>query len=235
MRELANAMVVLRKNIASAALAAMMCCAVGLGFVATTLGTAYAQPQATLTPAQISTIQAQIAATINAVNMQQFNTMVVDPAVLALCNCAQNTNTANNPNAACENPAKNAALAQAIADLLVSLVGTYGSGAAGEITSIILASAMSAGVPATAIGAGLGKGAQQLAQANGAAAILVAQVMANEGTLDIDNCFASTVGSQQLASIALGPPTNTGAGGGGGGAPGNDAPGVIPVLATSAS
>ena len=101
-----------------------------------------------------------------------------------------------------------------------------------------LASAMNAGVPASAIGAGLGKAAQQIAQGNGAAAILIAQVMANEGTADIDNCFASTVGSQQLASIALGPPNTTAAGGGGGaggGAPGNGAPGVAPVLATSAS
>jgi len=233
-------MAVIKSKFLSAAFVGVLCCAVGVGFVATTLGTAYAaaaqgQQQGTgLSAVQIAAIQAQIKAAIDAANMKQFDAMMVDPQVQAICNCAMQ-DAANNLLRMCDNPARIAALAQAIADVTVTLVKNYDPKFAGEIASIILSVAMNSGVPSTAIGVGLGKGAQQVAQSDTMAATFIAQEIANEGTVDIANCFASAVGSQQLASIALGPPSTTGAGAGGPGAPGNGSPGVNPVLAVSPS
>src|SRR3954471_23318448 len=88
MSSLANSLNSLRGRLASLALAVALSCFLGLGFAAAPLDSAFAQGQpAILTPQQVAAIQAQITAAINAANMQQFNTMVVDPAALVLCNC----------------------------------------------------------------------------------------------------------------------------------------------------
>jgi len=127
------------------------------------------------------------------------------------------------------------ALVQALADLNTSLVMAYGSQAASEIGSIILASATSAGLPEAAIGAGLGRGAQTIGQTDGDAAILIAQVIANEGTGAIANSFAGSVCNPALAAIALAPPAAVAAGPEPITAGGNPVPTVIPILAASAS
>src|SRR5258708_32767629 len=95
----------LKSRLASLGMATSLTCLLGLGFVATTLDSALAQGQPViLTPAQVATIQAQINAAITAANMQQFNTMVADPAALIVCNCTRpNVDRANTMQ--CDNPA----------------------------------------------------------------------------------------------------------------------------------
>src|SRR5262249_36503423 len=105
----------------------------------------------------------------------------------------------------CDNPGRLAALTQAIANVTVSLVGQYGPQTAGDVTSIILATAGAAGVPSAAIGTGLGRAATQIPLSNNAAAILIAQDLAAEGTADIDNCFANA--DPVLAAVVTEPPT----------------------------
>ncbi|TFH41968.1 MAG: hypothetical protein E4H01_14175 [Lysobacterales bacterium] len=127
------------------------------------------------------------------------------------------------------------ALVQALADLNASLIMTYGAQAASEISSIILETASNAGVPQVAIGAGLGRSAETLAQSDEPTAILIAQVIANEGTGEIARAFAGSVCNPTLAAIALAPPAAVAAGpepifGGG-----NPVPLVIPIVAASAS
>ena len=127
------------------------------------------------------------------------------------------------------------ALVQALADLNGSLVSTYGPQSASEISSIILATATSAGVPQEAIGAGLGRSAETIAQTDENTAILIAQVIANEGTGIITNSFAGSVCNPALAAIALAPPAVVAA------APepivggGNPSPIIIPTLFASGS
>jgi len=214
------------------ALALALSCFLGLGFAAAPLDSAFAQGQpAILTPQQVAAIQAQITAAINAANMQQFNTMVVDPAALVLCNCNRpNVDRANTMQ--CDNPARMAAVAQAIANVTVNLVAQFGPAAAGDITSIIVATSMGAGVPASAIGTGLGRAAQQLGTANGPAAILIAQDLANEGTADIQNCFS--LADPILAAVVAGPPVTTGAPPAAP-TPPQGPPAITPVLALNAS
>lgn len=226
---LVRSLICLRGSLISLVLAAAMLSA---GFVATTFDTALAQGQpALLTPAQVAAIQAQVSAAINAASMQQFNIMVMDPAAIQLCNCTKpmpdQVNTMQ-----CDNPGRLAALAQAIANVTVDLVVTYGPAAAGDITSIILATAMSANVPPSAIGIGLARAANQIAISNNSAAILIAQDLASEGTADIDNCFA--LGDPVLAAVVLDPTIVVGAGPGQPGAP-NPPPPISPVLATNPS
>jgi len=127
------------------------------------------------------------------------------------------------------------ALVQAIADLNTSLVATYGPQSASEIGSIILASATGAGIPEEAIGAGLGQGAKTIGQTDRDAAILIAQVIANEGTAGIANSFAGGVCNPALAAIALAPPAAVAAPPEPIIAGGNPTPDVIPILAASAS
>jgi hypothetical protein len=187
---------------------------------------------------QIAAAQAQITAAINAANVAPLNTIVIDPTVQTWCNCAAstlpNTELLTVDQQACADAARLSALAKAIADVTLALVGMHGPDAASEIASIVLATAMNLNVPPTAIGAGLGAAATQLAQADQDAAILVATVLANEGTVGIANCFAANVGFQQLALIALGLPEATAAGGAIGPA-GNPADDVAPVVAGTAS
>jgi outer membrane protein OmpA-like peptidoglycan-associated protein len=126
-------------------------------------------------------------------------------------------------------------LVQALADLNDSLVAAYGSQAAPEIGSIILASATSAGIPEEAIGAGLGRSAMTIGETDRDGAILIAQVIANEGTGAIANSFAGSVCNPALAAIALAPPAAVAAGPEPITAGGNPTPTVIPILAASAS
>jgi len=171
MSSLANSLIFLKGRFASLGLAAALACFLGLGFVATTLDSALAQGQPViLTPVQVAAIQAQVTAAINAANMQQFNNMVVDPAALIVCNCTRpNVDQANTMQ--CDNPARTAALAQAITNVTLNLIGQFGPSAAGDVTSIIIATSMAAGVPPSAIGTGLGRAAQQIGVGNGPAAI----------------------------------------------------------------
>ena len=222
----------LKGRLASLALAATLVCMLGLGFVATTLDSALAQGQPViLTPAQVAQIQAQITAAINAANMQQFNTMVVDPAALIVCNCNRpNVDQANTMQ--CDNAARTAALATAIQNVMLNLIGQFGPSSAGDITSIVVATAMAQGVPPSAVGIGLGRAAQALGTANGPAAILIAQDLANEGTADIDNCFS--LADPILAAVVTGNPVTTGAPPTPPGPPVGPPP-IAPVLAISAS
>ena len=223
----------LKGRLASLALAAALVCVLGLGFVATTLDAALAQGQpAILTPAQIAQIQAQITAAINAANMQQFNNMVVDPAALIVCNCNRPT-VDQASTMQCDNAARTAALAQAIQTVTLNLIGQLGPSAAGDITSIVIATAMAQGVPPSAVGIGLGRAAQALGTVNGPAAVLIAQDLANEGTADIDNCFSF---ADPILAAVVQTPTTVGAGpqpnppG-----PPVGPPGVNPVLALTPS
>jgi len=216
----------LKAQLASLALAVAV---LAIGFVGTTLDTARAQV-ILLTPAQIQAIQAQVTAAINTANMQQFNVMVMDPAVVQLCNCNKPTPDQVST-MQCDNPARLAALAQAIANVELDLIATYGPQAAGDITSIVLATAMAANVPPNAIGIGLARAATQIAISNNAAAILIAQDLANEGTADVDNCFA--IGDPVLAAVVM-DPTTVGAPPAPPGPPQGPPP-VTPVLAVSPS
>jgi hypothetical protein len=227
-----NLVISLKGRLASLSLATALACCVGLGFVATTFDSALAQQQVViLTPAQVAAIQAQITAAINAANMQQFNNMVVDPAALIVCNSTRpNVDRVNTMQ--CDNAARTAALAQAITNVTLNLIGQYGPSAAGDLTSIIVATSMAAGVTPSAIGIGLGRAAQQLGTVNGPAATLIAQDLANEGTADINNCFS--LGDPILAAVVTGPPMTTGAPPAPPG-PSTTPPPVSPVLAVSAS
>ncbi len=225
---LVRSLICLRGSLISLVLAAAM---LSVGFVATTFDTALAQGQPVLlTPAQVAAIQAQVTAAINAANMQQFNTMVMDPAAFQLCNCTRPTPDQVNT-MQCDNPGRLAALAQAIANVIIDLVGTYGPATAGDIASIVLATAMNAGVPPSAIGIGFGRAATQIAVGNNAAAILIAQDLANEGTAEIDNCFA--LADPVLAAVVM-DPTGVGAPPAPPGPP-QGPPTVTPVLATNPS
>ena len=218
--------VFLRARLASLALAAAL---LVVGFVGTTFDSARAQV-VLLTPAQIAAIQAQVNAAINAASMQQFNIMVMDPAAVQLCNCSKPTPDQVST-MQCDNPGRLAALAQAIANVEIDLITTYGPQAAGDITSIVLATAMAANVPPSAIGIGLARAATQIAISNNAAAILIAADLANEGTADVDNCFA--VGDPVLAAVVM-DPTTVGAPPAPPGPPQGPPP-VTPVLAVSPS
>ena len=233
MSSLANSLIFLKGRFASLGLAAALACFLGLGFVATTLDSALAQGQPViLTPVQVAAIQAQVTAAINAANMQQFNNMTVDPAALIVCNCTRpNVDQANTMQ--CDNPARTAALAQAITNVTLNLIGQFGPSAAGDVTSIIVATSMAAGVPPSAIGTGLGRAAQQIGVGNGPAAILIAQDLANEGTADIDNCFS--LADPILAAVVTGPPTTVGVGPPRPPGPPIAPPPIAPVLAVSAS
>ena len=233
MSNLANSLIFFRGRLASLGLAGALAFLLGLGFVATTFDSALAQNQPViLNPAQVAQIQAQITAAIDAANMQQFNTMVVDPAALIVCNCnrpmVDQANTMQ-----CDNAARLGALAQAITNVTLNLIGQFGPAAAGDITSIIIATSMAQNVPPTAVGIGLGRAAQQLGTTNGPAAILIAQDLANEGTQDIDNCFSradpilAAVVQTPTPIVGAGPPTPPG--------PPVGPPPIAPVLAVSAS
>jgi len=201
MRGLGQSLICIRGKLFSLILATAM---LSIGFVATTFDKAMAQAQPViLTPAQVADIQAQVTAAINAANMQQFNTMVLDPAAVQLCNCTRPTPD-QVTTMQCDNPGRLAALTQAIATVTVNLINIYGPQAAGDITSVILATATAAGVPPAAIGTGLGRAAAQIAISNNAAAILIAQDLAAEGTADIDNCFA--LADPVLAAVVSEPP-----------------------------
>jgi hypothetical protein len=229
MRSLENLLISIQRKLLSFVVAAAL---LGLGFVATTFDSALAQGQAViLAPAQVAAIQAQITAAINAANMQQFNNMVVDPAALIVCNCTRpNVDRVNTMQ--CDNAARTAALAQAITNVTLNLIGQFGPSAAGDITSIVIATSMAQNVPASAVGIGLGRAAQQLGTTNGPAAILIAQDLANEGTADIDNCFS--LADPILAAVVTGPPVTTGAPPTPPGPP-TAPPPIAPVLAVSAS
>jgi len=229
MRSLGQFLVCIRGKLTSLLLAILM---LSVGLVATTFDRALAQAQPVfLTPAQVADIQQQVTAAITAANMQQFNNMVVDPAAFQLCNCTKPTPD-QVATMQCDNPGRLAALAQAIATVTVNLIGVYGPAAAGDVTSIILATATAANVPPSAIGTGLGRAANQIAISNNAAAILIAQDLAAEGTADIDNCFA--LADPVLAAVVTEPPVV--------GAPPTAPPGppqgpptITPVLAVSES
>jgi hypothetical protein len=131
MRSLGQFLVCIRK-LGSLVLATLM---LSVGLVATTFDRALAQAQPVLlTPAQVADIQAQVSAAITAANMQQFNTMVMDPTVVQLCNCTKPTPDQVST-MQCENPGRLAALAQAIATVTVNLIGVYGPQTAGDVTS----------------------------------------------------------------------------------------------------
>src|SRR5258705_10644481 len=148
MRSLGQFLVCIRGKLGSLIFASAMLSA---GLVATTFDRAMAQAQPVLlNPAQVADIQAQVTAAITAANMQQFNTMVMDPAVVQLCNCTKPTPDQVST-MQCDNPGRLAALTQAIATVTVNLIGVHGPAAAGDGTSIIQATATNAGVPPSAI------------------------------------------------------------------------------------
>ncbi len=126
----------------------------------------------------------------------------------------QSAITATNSRPFANVKARQDVLAATIAVTTEGLIANYGPGAASAITSIIIATAGDEGAPPASIGVGLGQAATQLALSNPAAATVIARTVANEGTADMGQSFASAVtasgDSAQLASMATSNPEVTG-------------------------
>ena len=136
--------------------------------------------QAVLTAAQETAIEDAVQAAIDEVNAQIFATP----------------------------EAQEAAMVAAIANVIQAMVNTYGGAAAAAIASIVIATATNAGVSAATIGIGMGTAAAIIEQTNPAAALSIAQTIANEGTEAIAVSFATAAtdigGSVELAAAATG-------------------------------
>ncbi len=102
-----------------------------------------------------------------------------------------------------------AAIAQAIVNSLTTAVATYGSGAAGSITSAIIDICEAAGISASVIGNAIAQAAAILSTTDTAAASAVASMVASEGNADEITAFATeatALGYANLALLANGPP-----------------------------
>ena len=135
-----------------------------------------------LSPAAVTSIQSQLQAAINAVNAKGLTGAALD-----------------------------AALTSAVAQVMIEDAQMYGTGSAGEIASVILASTT---IPPTDIGAALGQAAAELAATNFNPGKATAQAVANEGApATVEACAnaADRAGNHNIAEICEGQPVITGA------------------------
>ena len=105
-----------------------------------------------------------------------------------------------------------AAIEAAISTAIQNAVTTYGSDAAGSITSAVLTDAEADGVPQSVIGNGVAQAAAAISPTNASAALSIASTVANKGKSGEITAFqteATSLGYTNLASAAGGTPTPT--------------------------
>lgn len=193
------------------------------------------QALAAVTPAQASTIQADVQRALANVNPSLTGTARDAAIQQALATVTRSEVAAYGPDAINAVANSAAALGVSSANLVQGILiaaiatvpaatviadievgGVNGGGSATTLTEAIIAVAQTNGIAPATVGTGLGQAALQLPQAS---ANQIAAVIANEGLPGTATAFAAVVTgqNQQLAALALASPGGTGATTGGGG------------------